>query len=157
MLFSRVSCQSYFSYLLFTCTLAFSRVLDFLEALEKNRNNAKKAAKKLCVSFWAVCRTYIDWVVAKPRVKGYGYVFQVDFTPRSHRPWSAVHTTNFLMASMITSLHGLASKTVGLFLLMFYCSFLSITYSYPDKSWDDESCSPSILIQVMWLHGSVCF
>ena len=156
MLFSRVSCQSYFSYLRFTRTLAFSRVLDFLEALEKIVT-IQKTAKKLCVSLWAVCRTYIDWAVAKPRVKGYGNLFQVDFTPRSHRPWSAVHTTNFLMASMITSLHGLASKTVGLFLLMFYCSFLSTTYSYPDKSWDDESCSPSILIQVMWLHGSVCF
>ena len=157
MLFSRVSCQSYFSYLRVTRTLAFSRVLDFLEALEKIVTMQKKTAKKLCVSLWAVCRTYIDWVFAKPRMKGYGNVFQVNFTPRSHRPWSAVHTTKLLMGSIITSLHGLASKTVGLFLLMFYCSFLSIPYSYPDKSWDDESCSPSILTQVMWLHGSVCF
>ena len=51
----------------------------------------------------------------------------------------------------------LASKTVLVIFIMFYRSFLSIPYSYPDKSWDDESCSPPILIQFMWLYGSVCF
>ena len=43
----------------------------------------------------------------------------------------------------------------GLFLLMFYCSFLSIPYSYPAKSWDDESCSPPILIG-LWGYMPRC-
>ena len=78
----------------------------------------------------------------------------MDFTPRLHRLWSPVHIANFVMRSIITSLHGLAMKT-GLFLLMFYCSFLSIPYSYPAKSWDDESCSPPILIG-LWGYMPRC-
>ena len=45
-LFSRVSCQSYFSYLRFTRTLAFSRVLDFLEALKKKIVTMRKNSEQ---------------------------------------------------------------------------------------------------------------
>ena len=61
MLFSRVSCQSgYFSYLRFTCTLAFSGFSTFSRHWKKIVTMQKKTAKKLCVRFWAVCRTYTE-------------------------------------------------------------------------------------------------